>query len=280
MLRSDKVITGIEVAVVLDDRDIPTGGAKDTQRMVLSVSRSRRLLEHLHDNAPDVLPHPLVKDGTQKRAKRLSRHRARAHTALHMLNEGNEAEILGFDLLEKTVHLEGMLNILRMHHAQEVNRDFVLTQQAIALHHLLVSRLLALGHTVGVVQRLWTVEAESDGKVFRRKKAAPVVIEGHAVGLNTVGDAPVRGLVLALQRDNLAKIVQPEDSRFAAVPKEVNYRLRGDLDLLDDVLLQQVVGHAKRFGLWVEQLLLQVVTIVAVQVTDRSHWFGKDLKFT
>src|SRR5215467_14413614 len=117
MLRGDKVITGIEVAVVLDDRHIPTGGAKDTQRVVLSVGRSRRLLEHLHDNAPDVLPHPLVKDGAQKSAKSLSRHRAWAHTALHMLNERNEAEILRFNLLEKAVYLEGVLDILCMHHA-------------------------------------------------------------------------------------------------------------------------------------------------------------------
>ena len=162
------------------------------------------------------------------------------------LDEGNKAEVLGFDLLEKAVHLEGILDILRMHDAQEIDRDFVLAQQAIALHHLLVGRLLALGHAVGVVQRRRTVEAEPDGKVFRRKKAAPVVIEEHAVRLDAVGDAPVGGLVLALQLDNLAKIVQPEEGRFAAVPEEIDHRLRGDLDLLDDVLLQQVVGHAKR----------------------------------
>src|SRR5262249_17383781 len=121
MLGGDKVITGIEVAVVLDDRDIPTGGAKDTQRVVLPVGRSRRLLEHLHVDAPDARPHPLVKDGAQKRAERLRRYRARPHPALHMLNEGNEAEILGFDLLEKAVHLQRMLDILRMYHAQEID---------------------------------------------------------------------------------------------------------------------------------------------------------------
>src|SRR5213593_654302 len=75
MLGGDKVITGIEIPVVLDDRDIPTGGPKDTQRMVLAVCRSRRLLEHLHNDAPDVLSYPLVKDGAEKSAKRLSWHR-------------------------------------------------------------------------------------------------------------------------------------------------------------------------------------------------------------
>src|SRR5712691_719007 len=128
MLGGDKVITGIEIPVVFDHRDIPTGGPKDTQRMVLAVCRSRGLLEHLHDDASDVLPYPLVKDGAEKSAKRLSRHRTRAHPALgrHLpLDEGNKAEVLGFNFLEKAVHLEGILDILCMHDAQEIDRDFV-----------------------------------------------------------------------------------------------------------------------------------------------------------
>jgi len=79
MLRGDKVIARIEVPVMFDDRHIPAGRPKNTQRMVLAVRRSRRLLEHLHDDAPDVLPYPLIKDGTEKRAKRLGWHSARAH---------------------------------------------------------------------------------------------------------------------------------------------------------------------------------------------------------
>src|SRR5262245_3337435 len=127
------------------------------------------------------------------------------------------------------------------------------------------------------MQRLRPIEAEPDGKIFCRKKAAPVVIEGDAIRLDAVGDTPVRGLVLALQLDNLVKIVEPEERRFTAVPEEIDHRLRGDLDLLDDVLFQQGFRHTKRPGLRVEQLLLQVVTIVAVQVTDRPYRFSKDL---
>src|SRR5262249_26867882 len=203
--------------------------------MVLSVSWPCSLLEHLHDDPPDVLSYPLVKDGTEKRAKRLSRHRARAHTACRSwlpLDERNKAEVLGLNLLEKAVHLEGVLDILGMHHAQEIDRDFVLSQQTIALHHLLVGRLLALGHAVHIVQCLRTVEAEPDRKIFCRKKAAPVLVEEHPIRLYAVGDASVRGLVLALEFDNLAKIVQSENSRLTAVPKEIDHSFRGNLDLL------------------------------------------------
>src|SRR5262245_17224598 len=144
--------------------------------MILSVGRACGLLEHLHDDAPDVLPYPLIKDGTEKRTKRLSRHRTRAHTTFRSwlpLDERNKAEVLGFDLLEKAIHLEGILDILRVHHTQEIDRDFMLSQQTIALHHLLMGRFLAFGHTVRVVQCLRTVKAEPDSKIFCRKKAAP-----------------------------------------------------------------------------------------------------------
>src|ERR671934_136307 len=78
MFGGDKVIAGIEVPVVFNNRNIPTGGPKDTQRMVLSQGWSPGLFEDLHDHPPDVMPHPLVKNGAEKGAKRLRRHRARA----------------------------------------------------------------------------------------------------------------------------------------------------------------------------------------------------------
>jgi hypothetical protein len=201
MLGGDKVVTQIEVTVVLNDRDITAGAPKDTQRMVLSVCRSRGLLEYLYDDPPYVLPHPLIKDGTEKDAKRISRYGSRAHTTFCkwlQLNQGNEAEILSFDLLEKTVHLKRMLDILPMDNAQDINRKFVLPQKVVSLHHLPVGRLLALGHAIPVVQRLRTIEAEPDCETFRCEEAAPFFIEEHAVRLYTVGDAPVLGLVLAL----------------------------------------------------------------------------------
>ncbi len=160
MLGGDKVITRIEVPVVFEDRDIPAGGPKDTQRMVLSVCRSRGLLEYLYDDPPYVLPHLLIKDGAEKNTKRISRHGSRAHTTFCgflYLNEGNETEVLSIELLEKAVHVKRMLDILRMDNAQDINRDFVLPQKAISLHHLLVGRLLPLGHAIPVVQRLWPI---------------------------------------------------------------------------------------------------------------------------
>ncbi len=139
--------------------------------------------------------------------------------------------------------------------------------------------ILVLGDAVSVVHFLRTVQTEPYGKALCRQEAAPVLIEEGTIGLNTIGDAPVRGLMLALQRHNLAKVVQPQDGRFSSMPGKVDHRSGGSIDVLNNVFLQDVVGHAKRLALWIEVFLLQVVTIVAVQVADGPNRFGKNLKF-
>ena len=86
--------------------------------------------------------------------------------------------------------------------------------------------------------------------------------------------------MLALQRHNLAKVVKPQDGRFPTMPGKVDHRTGGSVDMLDNILLQDIVGHAKRFALWIEVFLFQVVTIVTAQVADGADRFGKNLKFT
>ena len=70
--------------------------------------------------------------------------------------------------------------------------------------------------------------------------------------------------MLALKRHNLAKVVKPKDGRFTTMPGKTYLRFGGSVDVLDNVLLQDVVGHAERLAIWIEVLLLQVVTIVTV----------------
>jgi hypothetical protein len=85
--------------------------------------------------------------------------------------------------------------------------------------------------------------------------------------------------MLALQGYNLAKVVQSKDSWLTSVPGKPDFSFWGGIDMLDNVLLQDVVGHAKRLALWIEMFLVQVVTVVAVQVADGANRFGKNLKF-
>jgi len=137
---------------------------------------------------------------------------------------------------------------------------------------------VTLGDTVPIVEFFRTVEANSDDKVFFRQKAAPVLIEEGPIGLHAVDDMLVRRLMLALERYNLAKVVQPQNCRLPAVPREVDHRTGGSLDVLDNILLQDVVGHAKRLVLWIKVFFIQVVTVVTPEVTERTSRFDKNLK--
>jgi len=267
---------------VFDGGNITAGLPKDTQRMLLPEGSSGHLLEYLHVDPLDILRHPLVEDGAEKIAQSFSRHRAVANTALSVwlrLDKGQKLHVVSLDLLEEPINLGGVLDVLCMHHAQYTARDLVLLQEFIPTHRLLVGGILTLGDAVLIVHFRRSVQAKPHGKALCRQKATPVLIEEGAVGLHTIGDAPVRGLILALQRYNLAKVVQPQNGRFPTMPRKFDHRTGGSVDVLDNVLLQDGVGHAKRLALWIEVFLLQVVTIVTVQVADGANRFGKNLKF-
>jgi hypothetical protein len=63
------------------------------------------------------------------------------------------------------------------------------------------------------------------------------------------------------------------------MPGKVNHRTGGSVNMLDNVFLQDGVGHAKGLTLWIEMFFLQVITIVTVQVADGTTGLGKNLKF-
>src|SRR5512136_2639674 len=120
MLGGDKMIARIEVPIVFNDRHIPAGVPKNTQRMLLSVCRSGGLLKYLHHDPPYVLPDPFIKDGAEEDSKRISRHGPGAYANFGrrpQFNQGNEAEVLSFDLLEKPVHRKRVEDIFGMDNA-------------------------------------------------------------------------------------------------------------------------------------------------------------------
>jgi hypothetical protein len=48
--------------------------------------------------------------------------------------------------------------------------------------------------------------------------------------------------------------------------------------VLDDILFQDVVGHAERLALGREMFLIQIVTVVTAQVAEGTSRFDKNLK--
>jgi len=267
MLRVDEVITRIEVSIVFDDRNITAGFSKDTQCMLLPESSSGYLLENLNFDPLNIMNLPLVKDCGEEIAPSVGRYSAVANAALTVwlgLDQGQKANIGSFDLLEEPVDIRGVLNVPSMHNAQYITRDVVLLQEPVTTHRFLVGGVLALGDPVLIMHLLRPIEAKAYGEALCRQKLAPVLIEESTVCLDTVGDALVTGLMLTLHRHDLAKVVYPQEGRLTSMPGKVDHRTGGGGDVLDNVLLQDGVGHTKRLFLGIEVFLPQVVTIVTV----------------
>jgi hypothetical protein len=212
---------------MFDNGNISTGLPKNAERMLLPESSSGRLFEYLHFDSLDILALPLVKDGAEKIAQSFSRYSTVADAALPLwlrLDQGQKANVWGLDLLEESVDLDGMLDVLCMHHAQYIARDLVLSQKPIPAHRFLVGGVLVFGDTVPIMHLLWTIEAKAYSKALSRQEMAPVLIEESPVCLDTVGNALVMRLMLALQCHDLLKVVKTQDDRLTPMPGKVDHR--------------------------------------------------------
>ena len=211
MFHIDEVIARKEVSVMFDNGNISTGLPKNAERMLLSESSSGCLFEYLHLDSLDILALPLIKDGAEKIAQSFSRYRTVADAPLFLwlrLDQGQKANVWGLDLLEEPVDLRGMLDVPCMHYAQNIAGDLVLPQEPVPTHRFLVGRILVLGDPVLIMHLLWPVEAKAHGKALLRQKMAPFLIEESPVRLDTIGNALVMWLMLALQCHDLPKIVK------------------------------------------------------------------------
>jgi hypothetical protein len=179
--------------------------------MLLPESSSNCLLKYLHFDSLDILALPLVKDGAEKIAQSFSRYSTVADAAYSLwlrLDEGQKANVWGLDLPEESVDLGGMLDVLCMYYAQYIAWDLVLPQETVTTHRFLVGRFLVLGDSVLIMYFLWPVEAKAYGKALFRQEMAPFLIEESPVCLDTIGNALVMRLMLALQCNDLPKIVK------------------------------------------------------------------------
>src|SRR5439155_11610112 len=136
------------------------------------------------------------------------------------------------------------------------------------------------GDAVVIVQFARSVEAEADVEIFLGEKIAPFIIDGRAVGLNAVDDLFVVRQILLLQRYRLAKKIDAEQRRFAAVPGKTHDLPGRRLDMLLDIALQRFIVEAKIRPVGIKFFLLQIVAVVTIEVTYRPDGFYHDLKFT
>lgn len=121
-----EMVAGIEISVVLDDRNIAAGRPKNTQRVILLEGRPGRLLEDLHFDPADILTHPLIEYGAEKFTPSFCGNRERTDTAVGVwlrFDHGQKSEIMGVDFFEEAVDLGGMLDVMGINDTQDIAVD-------------------------------------------------------------------------------------------------------------------------------------------------------------
>jgi hypothetical protein len=84
--------------------------------------------------------------------------------------------------------------------------------------------------------------------------------------------------VLFLKLDDCPKIVEPEQGRLSAMPGEGNHGVFRSRDVLDNVFLQELFGHAEDIKTGIGGKFAGVIAVAALQVAKRPNRFGEDLK--
>jgi hypothetical protein len=253
----DEMVAREKIPIVFDDGNIPAGLPENTQRMLLIKGSSGGLLKYLHLDQFDVFSLPFVEDGAEEIAPGFSRDgigKDFAHFVYIRFHQGDKGHILGLDLFKKPVNRERMLYILGIDHTKQIDRDLMFPEQVVPVYDLIISGAASFKDAVLIMYFLRTVQAETDGKPFGGKKAAPLFIEEGAVGLDPIGNAPIWGLVPALKGHDFVKKIDAQKGRLTTMPGKVDCRRGRGCDVLDDVPFQDIVGHAKRLTFWVEEL--------------------------
>ena len=170
-----------------------------------------------------------------------------------------------------------VLGILAVHHREGVEFHLVLFQEAQAAHDAVERGRAAFIHAIEVMELGRAVNRNPDQEMVLRQKLAPAIVQQDAVGLKSVFNLLAVG-ILVLDGDDLAKEVHAQQGGFAALPGKGNCRriLRGNE--LRDVRLQNRVGHGPILLLAVKVFLFEIKAVAAVQVANRAHRLGHDVK--
>ena len=127
---------------------------------------------------------------------------------------------------------------------------------------------------------MWTVQADSDRKIFFRQEKTPILIEKDSIGLHPVDNFRARRTVLFLKGDDVAEVSEAEEGRFPPVPGETDDGSGGGFDVLNDVVFEETLRHADRPDFGIEISFVKIITVGAGQIAGRSGRLGKDLEIT
>ena len=194
------------------------------------------------------------------------------------LHDGNELDVIRLELIpEEPVDLQGMVGILSVDRAEDVELHLVFLEQPGSPHDPVKGSMASLVFPVKVVKLFGTIQAEADQEFVLVEKLAPLVVEEDAVGLEGVLDLGAGLLIFFLKLHGSPEEIETHESRLASLPGHGDLRNLVGFEKLPDISLVHLIGHPE-IASRIELLLLQEEAVVAVQIAGRTRWLGHDVK--
>ena len=152
ILGKDEVVAGIDVAVLLHHASVSTVFGIHATAWRKAHPVGQRAIEELNEDAPDVVPHPFVEDGTEKAAPLLGRHRERGDGTgliivrrgqmptvgmrLDAFDDGSKLQVGATVLFKEMIEFERIVGIKIVDNGHGIPFHTVFFEQSDAVHDL------------------------------------------------------------------------------------------------------------------------------------------------
>ena len=185
---------------------------------------------------------------------------------------GGELQILAPYLLEEAIDLAWMLAVDAVHRTERIPHHPVFVEQFYGSHHLMMSGRPMFILSPGIMQRFWTVDAQTYQPIVIMKELAPLIRQQCPVCLQTVVDMSPSSIPL-LQAHRLLIKGYRQQCRLTTMPCKQHLLVHLTLQILLNEALQHLVAH---------QLLPYpfIIAVATRQVASRPHGFGHHIERT
>ena len=301
VVRIHVVVAGVEVAVVFEREGAAARFAEDADSTARVDPVAERDVEYLHKRTTDVSGDPFVKNRAQKiavvagfhapfgggqafRRLPLGIRRRREVEAIALgggvgqaFDKRDELDVTRTDVSQVAVNIERAARIVPPHDRERVELDAVLFHAPQRRPDTLERTASRFVHAVRIVDFGGAIEAQAHEEIVFGEEGAPFVVEQRAVGLEGIL-YELAARVAALQRDGLAKKIQPHQCRLAALPSKYDFRHVLRLDELTHVGFQHLVRHAKTLRPRKHFFLFEVKAVAAPQVAHGADGLAHDVE--
>lgn len=199
---------------------------------------------------------------------------------LQRFDEWNELYPLDTLSREELVHIQRLSTVDRVHDTEDVVFDIVFVEQGETVHGRLERGAVGPRLAKSVVELSGPVDTYPYEEIVLCEERTPLVIETCPVGLNRIFHPLLRVGVFLLELNDRPVEIETAERRFTTLPRERHHGSRLCLNVLTDELLQRLLRHVVRRSLRVQFLLVEIETVLALEIAGRPGRLRHHVKRT